>query len=152
MTWADVLGTKIRVVQQKTGTPLEIELHSTLRQILAQAPRQHVTILNTEFGRPFTVSGYGNWFRDAIEAAGLPLECKPHGLRKAAGRRLAEAGCTGLEIMAILGHKTLAEAERYTREADRIHLAQSGVVRLEGRNGNSVSQTASAEVGKMPQK
>src|SRR5258705_9644309 len=63
---------------------------------------------------------YRNWLmvmtlRDAITAAGLPLDCQPHGLRKAAGRRLAEAGCTAHEIMAVLGHKTLAEAERYTR-------------------------------------
>src|SRR5262249_53533281 len=37
-------------------------------------------------------------------------ECQPHGLRKAAGRRLAEAGCTAHEIMAVLGHTTLTEA------------------------------------------
>ena len=45
-------------------------------------------------------------------AAGLPIDCQPHGLRKAAGRRLAEAGCTAHEIMSVLGHKTLSEAER----------------------------------------
>ena len=28
------------------------------------------------------------FMRDAIKAAGLPLDCQPHGLRKAAGRRL----------------------------------------------------------------
>ena len=123
-----------------------------MREILDQAPRQHITILNTEFGRPFTVSGYGNWFRDAIEAAGLPLECKPHGLRKAAGRRLAEAGCTSREIMAILGHTTLAEAERYTRDADQAHLAESGVVKLEARKRNSGSQTAPEKFGEKPQK
>ena len=49
--------------------------------------------------------------RDAIRAAGLPLDCQPHGLRKAAGRRLAEAGCSAREIMAVLGHKTLSEAD-----------------------------------------
>jgi hypothetical protein len=57
--------------------------------------------------------------RDAITKAGLPLDCKPHGLRKTLGRRMADAGCSAHQIMAALGHTTLAEAERYTREADR---------------------------------
>jgi integrase len=152
MTWADVSGSKIGVVQQKTGAKLTIELHSALSAILDAAPRQHVTVLNTEFGRPFTVSGYGNWLRDAIEAAGLPLDCKPHGLRKAAGRRLAEAGCTAHEIMSVLGHKTLAEAERYTREADQARLARSGVVKLEARKRNNGSQTGPKKVGKISEK
>jgi hypothetical protein len=54
--------------------------------------------------------------RDAMTKADLPLDCKPHGLRKTLGRRLADAGCTAHEIMAMLGHTTLEEAERYTRE------------------------------------
>ena len=71
--------------------------------------------------------------RDAIKAGGLPLECQPHGLRKAAGRRLAEAGLSSRELMAVLGHKTLTEAERYTRDADQARLASAAVARLEGR-------------------
>ena len=45
---------------------------------------------------------------------GLPLDCRPHGLRKTLGRLLAEAGTTAKMIMSILRHTTLAEAERYT--------------------------------------
>jgi integrase len=86
--------------------------------------------------------------RNAITAAGLPLECQPHGLRKAAGRRLAEAGCSAHEIMAVLGHKTLSEAERYTRDADQMHLASAAVARLEGRNGNGNTQTDPDGLGK----
>ena len=48
------------------------------------------------------------------------------GSGEAAGRRLAEAGCSANEIMSILGHKTLAEAERYTREADQAKLSSCG--------------------------
>ena len=73
----------------------------------------------------------------AIKGAGLPLDCQPHGLRKAAGRRLAEAGCSSRELMAVLGHKTLSEAERYTRDADQARLASAAVARLEGRKVNS---------------
>jgi integrase len=58
--------------------------------------------------------------RDAIKAAGITdLKCQPYGLRKTFGRLLADAGATAHEIMAAMSHLTLAEAERYTREADR---------------------------------
>ena len=59
---------------------------------------------------------------DAIRKAGLPPYCKAHGLRKAAARRLAEAGCSAHEIMAVMGHKTLSEVERYTRAAEQERL------------------------------
>jgi integrase len=148
MTWADVSETSIRVVQQKTNTKLTIPLHRDLLALLAVAGRDHVTILNTQYGRPFTVDGFGQWMRAAISGAGLPLDCRPHGLRKAAGRRLAEAGCSANEIMSILGHKTLAEAERYTREADQAKLAAAAVLKLEGRTVNRVAQTDTAGLGK----
>lgn len=132
MTWADISGDTIQVVQQKTGERVWIALHHELAEVLAVAPREHVTILNTAFGKPFTVDGFSRFMRDAITAAGLPLDAKPHGLRKAAGRRLADAGCTAHEIMAVLGHKTLAEAERYTREADKKRLGRAAIIKLEG--------------------
>jgi enterobacteria phage integrase len=148
MTWADVTENKIRVVQQKTGIKLSIPLHRDLLALLATAERKHVTILNTNFGRPFSVAGFSQWMRDAITKAGLPLDCKPHGLRKAAGRRLAEGGCTANEIMSILGHKTLAEAERYTRAADQAKLATAAVLKLEGRSANRIAQTVGRGLGK----
>jgi integrase len=77
--------------------------------------------------------------RDAISEAGLPLDCKPHGLRKTLGRRMADAGCSAHEIMAALGHTTLAEAERYTREADRRRGGRQAVFKLEAHNANRVS-------------
>jgi integrase len=150
MTWADVTEASIRVVQQKTGTKLTIPLHRDLLTALDVAERRHVTILNTIYGKPFTVDGFGQFLRGAITAAGLPLDCKPHGLRKAAGRRLAEAGCSANEIMSVLGHKTLAEAERYTREADQSKLATAAVLKLEGRNVNRVAQTDTSSLGKKP--
>jgi integrase len=147
MTWADVKKNGIDVVQQKTGRKLLIPIHPELRAILASAKREHVTIINTEYGKPFTVDGFSQWLRDAIAAAGLPLDCQPHGLRKAAGRRLAEAGCTAHEIMAVLGHKTLAEAERYTRDADQARLAMEAIIKLEGRSANRIAQTELAGLG-----
>ena len=89
--------------------------------------------------------------REAITAAGLPLECQPHGLRKAAGR-LAEAGCSAREIMAVLGHKTLTEAERYTRDADQARLAEAAMACLERADKPSQSQPHPERVGRNSEK
>ena len=149
MAWSHItVDNKIMVQQQKTNRRLLIPLHRDLLAALAVAERKHIAILTTAYGRPFTVDGFSQWMRDAITAAGLQLECQPHGLRKATGRRLAEAGATAKEIMAVLGHTTLAEAERYTEEADQAGLAEAAVIRLEGHKANLVSQTAPLSLGK----
>ena len=105
MLWEDYIGDTIRVAQQKTATKLTIPIHESLARLLTSANRNHPTILVTAFKKPFSVKGFGNMVSHAIRDAGLPHRCKPHGLRKAAARRLAEAGCSASEIMAITGHK-----------------------------------------------
>jgi hypothetical protein len=45
--------------------------------------------------------------------------------------RLAKAGASSQEIMAITGHTTLAEVERYTRDLAQKRLAESAMARLE---------------------
>ena len=68
------------------------------------------------------------WFRRCCNAAGLH-GYSAHGLRKAACRRLAEAGCSANEIAAISGHASLREVERYTRAADQAHMARNAMAR-----------------------
>lgn len=121
MAWSDVTGVAISVVQAKTGARLAIPLHPHLSAALRAWPRKHVIILTTAFNRPFSSAGYGNMMADAIAAAGL---------RKAAARRLAEAGCTEKEIAAVTGHTTLKEVARYTRAADQKRLAAGAVAKL----------------------
>jgi enterobacteria phage integrase len=111
---------------------------------------QHVVIITTAYGKSFTVDGFSGWMRGAISKAGLPLDCKHHGLRKAAGRMLAETGAMAKMIMSILGHTTLAEAERYTEEADQAALAEDAVIKLEGHKPNTFPQTTSVSLGKTP--
>jgi hypothetical protein len=77
---------------------------------------------------------------DAIPEAGRPLDCKPHGLRKAAGRLLVEADATATMIMSILDHTTLAEAARHTEDADQASLAGDAVIELEGHKARKSSQ------------
>jgi enterobacteria phage integrase len=49
--------------------------------------------------------------------------------------------------MAVLGHKTLSEAERYTREADQGRLANEAMKKLEGRSANRIAQTEAIGLG-----
>ncbi len=59
--------------------------------------------------------------------------CSSHGLRKAASVRLAEAGCTPHEIVAISGHASLKEIVRYTATADRKQLATAAIEKVKAR-------------------
>jgi integrase len=116
----------LHVHQQKTGTELVIPLHSSLAAVIAETPAGNLTLLATQSGKPFSAAGFGNWFRDRCNEAGLG-HCSAHGLRKAAARRLAEAGCTTHEIAAITGHASLSEIQRYTKAADQKRLALSAM-------------------------
>jgi integrase len=139
MSWPDIEEGMIRVVQQKTKAKLSVPIHPELEDILAATPKRHVMILVTQQGKPFSAAGFGNWMADKIAAAGLPDACVTHGLRKAAARRLAEAGCSTLEIMAVTGHKSLTEVENYTRQAQQQSSARAAMGKLKRRIGNADS-------------
>jgi integrase len=113
--------------QQKTGTPLEIPVHPELQAVLDATPSNHLTFLTTSLGKPFSAAGFTNWFRECCNEAGLPKGTSAHGLRKAACRRLAEAGCSANVIAAISGHKSLNEVQRYTAAADQLRMARMGM-------------------------
>ena len=118
----------LHVKQEKTGVELIIPVHPTLAAVIAAAPRDHLTFVTTRLGGPFQGSTFSRWFRDQCDRAGLP-HCSAHGLRKAAARRLAEAGCTTHEIGAITGHASLTELVRYTRTADQRRLAEAAMTK-----------------------
>lgn len=125
-----VTGERISVVQQKTGTRLAIPLHRNLRAELEKVPKGQLTFLQTQYGEPFKPAGFTNWFRDVTAEAGLS-GCTAHGLRKTASVRLAEAGCSAKEIMAITGHANLSEVTLYTASADQGRLADEAMRKLE---------------------
>lgn len=120
----------INVRQQKTGVELDIPVHAKLAAILDLHPTNARTFIATQAGNPYTPAGFGNWMRDAIRDAGLPKGVTPHGLRKAASRRLAEAGASANQIMAITGHTTLKEVSRYTKAAQQKGLASDAMGRI----------------------
>jgi integrase len=120
--WQHIRGDKIAVRQQKTDTPLLLPVAPELAQALDHVPRTNLTFLLNAHGAPFE-QGFGNWFRDRCNEAGLP-QCSAHGLRKLAATRMANAGCTERELMAVFGWRSHGEVSRYVRAADQSRLAE----------------------------
>jgi integrase len=98
--------------------------------VLDATPSEHLTFLVTQSGQPFSAAGFTNWFRKQCKAAGLPVGLSVHGLRKAACRRLAEAGCSANLIAAVSGHRSLREVQRYTEAADQARMARSAMATI----------------------
>ena len=106
-------------------------MHPELKEVLEQHPSDREAFLMTQQGKPFASgNAFYNWFKECAIKAGIQAKLGPHGLRKAAARRLAEAGCSTHQIAAITGHKSLAEIERYTKEVNQRRVAAEAVLRL----------------------
>ncbi len=108
---------------------LSLPVVSELVEAIEACPSTGLTFLESERGGPFQADSFGNRFRKWCRDAGLP-HCSAHGLRKAAASRLAERGATAHEIMAITGHRTLKEVQRYTQAAAQRVMAASAMARL----------------------
>lgn len=135
----------LSVRQDKTGTSLDIPILPELQAAIEAHASDHLTFLVTDQGKPFTSGAFGHWFRDRCREAGLPKHCSAHGLRKAACRRLAEAGCTAHQIAAISGHMSLSEVQRYTKSADQARLAREAMRTVQGAFPPATTRTSSGK-------
>jgi integrase len=143
MSSADLCDGVLTITQAKgrKGLPectLVLPLHPDLVRALKDVPDDAPSFLITAYGKPMSASGFSGWFADCASKAGLPPGSSPHGLRKAAARRLAEAGCSAHQIAAVTGHKSLREVERYTQSAQQRHLAHEAMIKLWSANAPAV--------------
>lgn len=124
--WAEFETATTRMVQGKTGKALTLPVGSALREALDAAPRQHHRyILANRYGEPFSIHSLSGMMRTWTERAGIGPGATIHGLRKTAGKLMAEGGATTRELMDALGHDSIGHAELYSREADQATLAKS---------------------------
>jgi integrase len=127
--------------KMSTGVYLEIPVLPALARVLETIPNDAEVFLTTKRSRkPFKLAYFTNWFIQACRRAGLPEGLSIHGLRKALCRRMAEAGCTVNEIMAVSGHTTLACVQIYTKKAERPRMAvtaMDNVLRVFGGEGEN---------------
>ncbi|MGJ8628099.1 MAG: tyrosine-type recombinase/integrase [Sulfitobacter sp.] len=104
---------------------VSIRIHEDLAPVLDRLTNKG-TFLETRQGKERSRKGLGGAMRKWCDDAGLP-HCTAHGLRKACARRLAEGGASAPQIMAITGHKTLSEVQRYIDAANREDMADDGM-------------------------
>lgn len=135
MLWSDIHGGRIRVVQQKTGAKIWVPIHPDLANHIDRwrPGARAVTILSSTLGRPWSASRLTAAIRGHAHRAGTS-GATLHGLRKTAAAKLAEAGCSTKEIMAITGHASISEVERYTRGAEQSAMADTAVRKMQGLN------------------
>jgi integrase len=115
---------------EKSGFILEVSLPilPILQATLDAGPCGDLTFIVGENGRPLTKESFGNLFKDACKAAGIPGSAR--GVRKIAATRAADAGATEAELMAIFGWTDPKMAAHYTRTANRKRLAAQAMAKL----------------------
>ncbi|RXH36637.1 integrase [Bradyrhizobium nanningense] len=129
---------RFRQAKNEHRNPIDIDIpmHATLAESIAAA-NVNMTFLLTEFGKPSTANGFGNKFKDWCRQADLP-HCSAHGNRKATSTALADSGATPHEIMAVTGHQSLKEVERYIKAANRRKTADAAMAKLERVGGRPI--------------
>ena len=131
LKWSSIAGGAFKLVQRKTGEPMDIPIHAELKPILAAVrPRREAAILTGRQGTALNDVYFGAIMAAAIEKAGLPDDCVLHGLRKTTGRKLAEAGA---KVAPITGHRTERMTAEYSRDASQAKLARASILKWEGR-------------------
>lgn len=138
---------EIRVYQPKTKKYLWIPLHPILAAEIDLHPKgQAAFLIDRRTGKPLVPQGYGNWLRDAAKAPKrdeaypkeppenrqlIPGTRGPHGLRKAACRRLIEAGCDTELARSISGHVEDGELKVYIEDVNQRKMAHRAIAMLD---------------------
>jgi integrase len=112
--------------QKKT---LTLPILDVLQQVLDRTAHGLKTWLIHKRGESFTAAGFGNWFRERCDEAGLP-ECTAHGIRKIAAETAAENGATEKQMMEIFGWTKADLAAYYARKANQKKIAGAAMHKL----------------------
>ncbi|MBY7649805.1 MAG: integrase [Candidatus Liberibacter europaeus] len=105
---------------QKVGTVITVELPDSFMKLLEITPTGKESFFINREKAKMNSHQFGLWFSYKAKQAGVNKSA--HGVRKLSATLLAEAGGTTHELMAVYGWKSVSQAERYTRGADRIRL------------------------------
>jgi integrase len=107
-----------------------------LGQTLAAGPCGDLSYICGRNGAPLTKESFGNMFKDACRAAGVPGSA--HGVRKIAATRAANSGATVAQLEAIFGWTGGTMAALYTRSADRRRLSLEAMHKLSNDSRTSI--------------
>jgi integrase len=123
----------------KNGNWVSIPMSPELRLAIQSRPHKD----GLTFLRPCGLSRMTRRMRGWCTSAGLPPDCRLHGLRATRCTVIANAGGSPHSIMAVSGQKTLAQVERYTRHVDRRRLADEAMALVEAARRRSLKLVSS---------
>jgi integrase len=111
--------------------PIYVPVYPALAKSIKACPSPGLAIIAKDDGTNYTKESLGNFFRESVEAAGIPVTKKgskekgysAHGLRKASATIAAESGASEAELNAMFGWSGHQMAQLYTKKADRKKLA-----------------------------
>jgi integrase len=113
-----------RIKTEKSGFAVSaiVPVLPILAETLAAGPCGDLTFIVGDRGQPLTKESFGNAFRDACKAAGVPGSA--HGVRKIAATTAANNGATTSQLKALFGWTSDAMPTIYTKGADRERLGR----------------------------
>lgn len=119
MRWADLSGTVLSVIQDKTGAKLDIEIGAELAAVLATArdtgKLRSLTIVHNRHGQPYTVGGFESQFSKARAKARIS-DFHFHDIRAKHATDKEDLGEHVRAIQASLGHASITTTEIYLRQ------------------------------------
>jgi Phage integrase family len=150
---AKAWGAKVcRGIRQKTSNnprpgefnmPVSQAFLDLMGKPLADQKVVGLTFITNKWGKPYSGRSLGGAFSEWCKKAGIGKTA--HGIRAAAAIRMAMRGATAHELCWMFGWSTLAEAERYTREADRRRGGAGAARLLEPIINEAVATTAARD-------
>lgn len=122
----------ISIQTEKTGSWVHIPVHAELAAAIDALPKNGLALIAKADGTPMVKEGFGNWFKEACVASGVPGSA--HGLRKYTATYAAESGATEKELDALAGWTDGGKtAQVYTRNASRKILAKEAAEKMWGK-------------------
>lgn len=123
LKWQDISGEFLHLTQEKTGTKMKIKINPSLQKYLSKVPKTGDYIVSGK--NKMSTEAFRGMFKRRL--ATLGIDGSFHGIRKTVACTLAERGASTNEIASLLGHKTLAMAELYTKQANSERMTSSAV-------------------------
>jgi integrase len=107
-----------------------IPITPMLAESLAPLPRGTETVLTRQDGQPYNYKSLTAMMWHWRKAASIEGKYSLHGLRKALGGMLADAEATGHQSKDVLGHRSMAEVDRYSRSRNRAAGSVTGMEKV----------------------
>jgi integrase len=134
-----------RIKTEKSGGAVVavVPVLPILAETLDAGPCGDLTFIVGANGQPMTKESFGNAFREACRAAGVPGSA--HGVRKIAATTAANNGATTSQLKALFGWTSDAMPTLYTRAADRERLGREAGHMLANENRTSIPSPTPGE-------